>query len=97
MSGNWQLIARTSILRRAANVDNLGFDTSVPDTNNPDLLDQVLRTPNSFVNAQGRLTHDQTHQIKLQGTWILPSHHLSFSGNYTFHSATPGLPGRIAS
>ena len=93
MSGNWQLVASYVYSQARGNVDNLlGFDTSIPDTNNPDLLGQVLQTPNSLVNARGRLTHDQTHQIKLQATWILPSRHLSVSGNYTFHSGDTWTP-----
>ena len=92
MSGNWQLVASYVYSQARGNVDNLGFDTSIPDTNNPDLLGQVLQTPNSLVNAQGRLTHDQTHQLKLQGTWVIPSHHLSISGNYTFHSGDTWTP-----
>ena len=45
-----------------------------------------LDTPNSLANADGKLTHDQTHQVKLQGTYVIPALNLSFSGNYTYYS-----------
>src|SRR6185436_16282340 len=45
-----------------------------------------LDTPNSLVNAEGRLTHDQTHQMKLQGSYAIPKWGLLFSGNWTLYS-----------
>jgi len=92
MSGNWQLFASYVWSRAHGNVDNLGFDTSPEDVTTPDLLGSVLQTPNSLVNAEGSLTHDQTHQVKIQGTWIVPALHLSFSADYVFHSGDTWTP-----
>lgn len=86
MSGNWQLQASYVYSRARGNVDNLGFDTTPEDVSAPDLLGLVLQTPNSLVNSDGRLTHDQTQQLKLHGTWIVPSLHLTLSAGYVFHS-----------
>jgi len=86
MSDDWQLFASYVWSRAEGNVDNLGFDTSPEDETVPDLLGSVLMTPNSLLNADGHLTHDQTHQVKIQGTWQFPSLHLSFSADYVFHS-----------
>ena len=92
LSGNWQLEASYVYSRTRGNIDNLGFDESGIGGNTPFFDGRFLDTPNSLVNAQGRLTHDQSHQIKLQGTRIVPSRHLSFSADYTFHSGDTWTP-----
>ena len=86
MSGNSQLAASYVYSRTRGNIDNLGFDENGLGGNTPFFDGRFLDTPNSLVNGQGRLTHDQSHQIKLQGTRMVPSRHLSFSVDYTFHS-----------
>ena len=86
LNRNWQLMASYVYSKTRGNIDNLGFDETGTGGNTPFFDGHFLDTPNSLVNAQGRLTHDQTHQIKLQGTWIVPSLNLSFSANYTYHS-----------
>ncbi len=92
LSRNWMLVASYVHSQARGNVDNLGFDTSLPDTNEPDLLGTVLQTPNSRVNADGRLTHDQTDQFKVQATWVLPAHHWSLSGVYTYYTGDTWTP-----
>jgi hypothetical protein len=74
------------------NIDNLGFDENGIGANTPFFDGGFLDTPNSLVNAEGRLTHDQTHQIKLQGTWMIPSINLLLSTNYTYHSGDTWTP-----
>jgi outer membrane receptor protein involved in Fe transport len=92
LSGNWQLQASYVYSRARGTSDNLGFDEFGTGANTPYFDGHFLDTPNSLVNADGRLTHDQTHQVKLQGTWIIPSLDLSLSANYTFHSGDTWAP-----
>ena len=92
MSGNWQLEGSYVYSETRGNIDNLGFDEKGIGANTPFFDGRFLDTPNSLVNAQGRLTHDQTHQVKLQGTWLIPHLHLSLSADYTFHSGDTWTP-----
>jgi hypothetical protein len=92
LGGKGQIYASYVYSKTRGNIDNLGFDESGIGANTPFFDGHFLDTPNSLVNAQGRLTHDQTHQIKLQGNWIVPSLHLSFSTNYTYHSGDTWTP-----
>jgi Carboxypeptidase regulatory-like domain len=89
---NWQLQASYVYSKARGNIDNLGFDETGIGANTPFFDGGFLDTPNSLVNAQGRLTHDQTNQVKLQGTYIIPSLHLSLSANYTYHSGDTWTP-----
>ncbi len=89
---NWQLMASYVYSKTRGNIDNLGFDETGTGGNTPFFDGHFLDTPNSLVNSQGRLTHDQTHQIKVQGTWIVPSLNLSISANYTYHSGDTWTP-----
>src|SRR5262249_37995323 len=92
MGKNWQLRDYYVLSHARGNIDNLGFDETGLGGNTPFFDGHFLDTPNSLVNAQGRLTHDQTHQIKLQGTYWFPPLHLSVSGNYTFFSGDTWTP-----
>jgi hypothetical protein len=74
------------------NIDNLGFDEKGIGANTPFFDGGFLDTPNSLVNAEGKLTHDQAHQVKLQSTWVIPSINLSLSTNYTYHSGDTWTP-----
>ncbi len=80
---NWQMMASYVYSKTRGNVDNtIGFNSAYGGDNPGRWLD----TPNSLVNAEGRMTYDQTHQVKLQGTYVIPSINLTLSGNYTFYS-----------
>lgn len=80
---NWQMSASYVWSETEGNVDNtIGFN-SLYGGDNPG---RWLDTPNSLVNAEGRTTYDQTHQVKLQGTYVIPSIDLSLSGNYSYYS-----------
>lgn len=95
LRGNWQLQASYVYSRARGNTDNLGpmgIESPGLGANTPDFYGRFLDTPNSLVNAEGRLTHDQTHQVKLQGTRLFPSLHLSVSADYTFHSGDTWTP-----
>jgi hypothetical protein len=79
---NWQLMASYVYSKARGNIDNLSFSG----TYGADNPGSWLNTPNSLVNAEGRPTYDPTHQVKLQGTYLVPRLNLSFSGNYTYNS-----------
>ncbi|HEV7519421.1 MAG TPA: TonB-dependent receptor [Thermoanaerobaculia bacterium] len=85
---NWQFVGSYVYSKTRGNFDNhptnAGGDPGGPGP--------FLDTPNSLVNAEGRLTHDQTHQVKLQGTYNIPKIHLSLSGNYTYYTGDTWTP-----
>jgi carboxypeptidase family protein/TonB-dependent receptor-like protein len=86
---NWQLLASYVWSKATGNIDNLfGFNSAYGGNNPGSFLD----TPNSLVNAEGRLTHDQTHQVKLQGTYLVPKLDLALSGNYTYYTGDTWTP-----
>ena len=89
---NWQLLGSYVYSKAEGNIDNLGFDENGGGGNVPFFDGHFLDTPNSLVNAQGRLTHDQTHQFKLQGTYIIASTNITLSANYTYHSGDTWTP-----
>jgi hypothetical protein len=92
LTGKWQLAASYVYSRATGNIDNLGFDELGLGANTPFFSGHFLDTPNSLVNAQGRLTHDQTQQVKLMGTRLFPRRHMSVSADYTFHSGDTWTP-----
>ena len=89
---NWQLWASYVYSKARGNIDNLGIDETGLGANTPFFNGHFLDTPNSLVNAEGRLTHDQTHQVKLQGTYNIPSINFSISTNYTYHTGDTWTP-----
>ena len=64
----------------------MDFDASLSSGGQNGGPSPFLDTPNSLVNAKGTLTHDQKHQVKIQGTYLIPKLGLSFSGNWTIYS-----------
>jgi hypothetical protein len=91
-SENWQLTASYVFSKTRGNIDNLAFDETGGGGNIPFFDGHFLDTPNSLVNAQGRLTHDQKHQFKLQGTYVVPKIHLALSAAFTYHSGDTWTP-----
>lgn len=79
---NWQLLASYTYSKGTGNIDN----RTQSGTYGGDSPSSWLNTPNSLVYADGKLTNDPTHQVKIQGTYIIPKLNLSLSGNYTFNS-----------
>jgi outer membrane receptor protein involved in Fe transport len=85
---NWQLIGSYVYSKTRGNFDN----TATTAGGDPGGPGPFLDTPNSLVNANGILTHDQTNQVKLQGTYLVPKLNLSFSGNYTYFTGDTWTP-----
>lgn len=92
MRNNWQVAASYVFSRARGNIDNLGFDELGIGGNTPFFLGGFLDTPNSLVNAEGRLTHDQTHQFKWQATRLFNRPHLAVSAAYAYHSGDTWTP-----
>ncbi len=77
-SNRWQLIASYVYGRARGTVDNsFAGDLGGWNDNASD--------PNSWINAEGTLTNDPTHMIKLQGTYVLP---LDINFNFYFRAIT---------
>jgi outer membrane receptor protein involved in Fe transport len=83
---NWQLTASWVYSKTTGTTDNIGF------TGNQEIggLDSgpsnFLDTPNSKINWDGRLTHDPTNELKLQGTYMIAPANLWLSGNWTYYT-----------
>ena len=92
LTGKWQLGGSYVYSQARGNIDNFGFDELGTGANTPFFEGHFLDTPNSLVNAQGKLTHDQTHQLKLQGTRLFPSRHIALSADFTFHTGDTWTP-----
>lgn len=80
---NWQMLFSYVYSETRGNIDNLMGFNSAYGGDNPG---GWLNTPNSLVFAEGTPTYDPTHQVKLQGTYMIPKLNLSLSGNYTFNT-----------
>lgn len=79
---NWQGMFSYVYSEAQGNVDNRSFSGTL----GADNAGSWLNTPNSLVFADGNLSYDPKHQVKLQGTYVIPDWNLSLSGNYTFNS-----------
>lgn len=84
-SGNWQLLASYVYSKAEGTIDNEGDDFTGFGGNSPG-FGGFLDTPNSRVNYDGHLTYDQTHQVKVQGSYQIPKIGLLVAANYTYHS-----------
>ncbi len=67
-SNRWQLLASYIYSRAKGTIDN-GFADDIGYSDRDDLS---TADPNFWLNAEGNLTFDPTHQVKIQGTYILP-------------------------
>jgi len=63
-SNRWQLLASYVYGRATGTIDN-SFGTDIGWGGNKS-------DPNRWINAEGHLTNDPTHMIKIQGTYVLP-------------------------
>ena len=79
---NWQMLLSYVYSEATGNIDNLSASGQYGGDNASSFLD----TPNSLVFAEGKLTNDPTHAVKLQGSYAIPKLNLLFSGNYTFNT-----------
>jgi outer membrane receptor protein involved in Fe transport len=83
---NWLMSASYVYSKTTGTIDNVGFDAS-SDTGGQDAgPSPYLDTPNSRINWDGRLTHDPTHEIKLQGTYVFDKPKLWLSANWTYYT-----------
>ncbi len=80
---NWQVLASYVYAKTDGTIDNVSFSSAGGGNGGPGAF---LDTPNSLVNAKGPLTNDNKHQIKIQGTYLIPKLNISLSGNYTYLS-----------
>jgi Carboxypeptidase regulatory-like domain/TonB dependent receptor len=92
LTDRWLFAGSYVFAKARGNIDNLGFDETGIGANTPFFDGHFLDTPNSLVNAEGRLTHDQTHEVKLQGTRLFPSRHMELGWGYVFHSGDTWTP-----
>lgn len=73
---NWQMNLSYVYSKAEGNFDNNLTNSYGPSS--------FLDSPNSLVNVDGKLTNDQTHEVKLQGTWLVPQSNVSLSWFYTY-------------
>jgi hypothetical protein len=92
LTDKWLFAGSYVYSKARGNIDNLGFDEAGIGANTPFFDGHFLDTPNSLVNAEGKLTHDQTHQVKLQGTRLFPRRRMGLSWDYVFHSGDTWTP-----
>lgn len=78
LQNNWQALLSYVWSKSTGNINNTITQNAGPSA--------FLDTPNSLVNAEGRLGNDPRHEVKLQGTYILPKLNLWLSGDYVYHS-----------
>jgi len=81
---NWQGSASYVYSKTTGTIDNVGFDAASDSGGQDAGPSPFLDTPNSKVNWNGRVTHDPTHQIKLQGTYAFARPSLWLSANWTY-------------
>jgi outer membrane receptor protein involved in Fe transport len=89
LKDNWQLLASYVYSESEGTTDNQSYNSNGGGNAGPSAF---LDTPNSLVNWRGRLTHDQRHQVKLQGSYLIPRLNLGLSGNYTYHTGDTWTP-----
>ena len=65
---NWQMLLSYVYSESTGNIDNLSASGQYGGDNASSFLD----TPNSLVFAEGKLTNDPTHAVKLQGSYAIP-------------------------
>ncbi|MGD0782003.1 MAG: TonB-dependent receptor [Candidatus Aminicenantales bacterium] len=81
-SDRWQLIA-SYVYSRAWGTLNNGFGDDLGYGSHGGLS---TADPNFWINADGNLTSNPTHQIKIQGTYMIPGIEVAF--NVYFHGIT---------
>jgi hypothetical protein len=80
MSNQWQLHGSFVISKSSGFVGTEFGDSSS--------ISPLFDTPNTLINAEGRLGLNRTYQLKLLGTYRFP-HGISFSGYYRWLSGRP--------
>jgi hypothetical protein len=83
---NWQGVASYVYSKTTGTIDNVGFDGASDSGGQDAGPSPFLDTPNSKINWDGRVTHDPTHQLKLQGTYVFDRPNLWLSANWTYYT-----------
>lgn len=83
---NWQLLASYVYSKARGTIDNTGFVENQKIGGTDSGPSRFLDTPNSMINWEGPVTYDPTHQVKLQGTYVIPRANVWLSANWTFHT-----------
>ncbi|HZN56222.1 MAG TPA: TonB-dependent receptor [Candidatus Polarisedimenticolaceae bacterium] len=83
---NWQGTAAYVYSKAEGTIDNIGFTGNQEIGGIDSGPSSYLDTPNSKVNWDGKLIHDPTHQLKLQGTYVVAPASLWLSANWTYYS-----------
>lgn len=78
-SNNWTLLASYILSKATGNVDNWSGGRGFTAVGNS----SMFTDPNNQINAEGRLTIDPTHMIKIQGSIILPWE-INFGFNFSY-------------
>jgi hypothetical protein len=78
-SNNWTLLASYILSKATGNVDNWWNGRGFTAVGNSSMFTDL----NSQINADGRLTIDPTHMVKIQGSIILPWD-INFGFNYSY-------------
>ncbi|MBN2207517.1 MAG: TonB-dependent receptor, partial [Candidatus Aminicenantes bacterium] len=74
-SNKWQLLASYVYGKATGTIDN-GFADDIG-------YGGAISDPNFYINAEGNLTFDPTHMLKIQGTYILPLD-IAFNAYYRY-------------
>jgi Carboxypeptidase regulatory-like domain/TonB dependent receptor-like, beta-barrel len=85
-SNNWQLLGSYTWSKAQGNVDNtFGSNAAGPNSLSSTSQNGVFANPNKAINADGRATFDNTHQVKIAGTYNVPVWGgISISGTYRY-------------
>ncbi|MCP5052892.1 MAG: TonB-dependent receptor [bacterium] len=94
-SDKWQLMASYVYGKSTGNFDNTFRSGSAGGSNN------TFRFPNMQINADGRLSNDPTHMLKIQGSAVLP-YGIQFNVNFALitgntYNMEARLPGSVDS
>jgi len=80
-SNGWQLLA-SYVFSKTRGTFDTDFNKIFPNN-----LAPIFSNPNFQTHLEGRPTHDIPHQVKIQGTIVLPFN-INLSGFYSFYSGT---------
>jgi len=83
---HWQGTASYVYSKTTGTIDNVGFDAASDSGGQDAGPSPFLDTPNSAINWNGKVTHDPTHQIKIQGTYEFERPSLWLSANWTYYT-----------
>jgi hypothetical protein len=83
---NWQMLVSYVYSKATGTIDNLGFYGNQEIAGVDSGPSAFLDTPNSKINWDGKLTHDPTHQVKIQGSYVFQKPNIWLSADWTYHT-----------